>query len=113
MQIPPVLYRQVRVTNTAFYFPFSYSYDFIHLHKVYNHTYLNITKTQWQRVVELGDWIESNKYSKATIGSIGGGILANEIAANFQQTVASKRKAKVRLRSRLLFERKGAHNLIL
>lgn len=58
-------------------------------------------------MVELGDWIESNKYSKATIGSIGGGILANEIAANFQQTVTLKRKAKVRLRSRGLFERKG------
>ena len=73
-----------------------HSYDLLHLRSIYNHTSLNLTEAQWRRVQELGDWIEYGKYGPGIVGSISGGILANEIAAGFQATVNSKGKAKVR-----------------
>ena len=70
-------------------------YDFIHLHQLYNHTYLNITDEQWKKVVYLADWVEYNKYSKEMIGDISGGILANEISSSFSKVATKKSKTKV------------------
>ncbi|XP_048583432.1 prostatic acid phosphatase isoform X1 [Nematostella vectensis] len=70
-------------------------YDFIHLHRVYGDTSLNLTKGQWQRVQSIAAWVESHKFSFDVIGSKGGGILANEIAENFQETKTGHRKAKL------------------
>lgn len=70
-------------------------YDYIHLHQVYNHTYLNITDEQWRKLVDLADWVEYNKYSKEMIGDIGGGILVNEIASSFSKVAAKQSKTKV------------------
>jgi len=70
-------------------------YDYIHLHQLYNHTYLNITDEQWRKVVYFADWVEYNKYSKEMIGDIGGGILANEIASSFSEIAAKKSKTKL------------------
>ena len=70
-------------------------YDYIHLHQLYNHTYLNITDEQWKKVVYLADWVEYNKYSKEMIGDISGGILANEISSSFSKVATKKSKTKV------------------
>ncbi|KAJ7383827.1 hypothetical protein OS493_025699 [Desmophyllum pertusum] len=71
-------------------------YDYIHLHRLYNHTYnLNITEEQWTKLVYLADWVEYNKYSKEMIGDIGGGLLANEIASSFSKVVAKQSKTKL------------------
>lgn len=70
-------------------------YDYIHLHQVYNHTYLNITDEQWKKLVNLADWVEYNKYSKEMIGDIGGGILVNEIASSFSKVAAKQSKTKL------------------
>ena len=70
-------------------------YDYVHLHQLYNHTYLNITEEQWRNVVNLADWVEYNKYSKEMIGDIGGGLLANEIALSFSRVAAKQSKTKV------------------
>lgn len=70
-------------------------YDFIHLHQLYNHTYLNISAEQWNQVVYLADWVEYHKYSKEMIGDIGGGLLANEIAESFSDFAAKKTKTKL------------------
>ena len=72
-----------------------FRYDYIHLHQLYNHTYLNITDDQWGKVVYLADWVEYNKYSKEMIGDIGGGILANEIASSFSKVAEKQSKLKV------------------
>ena len=77
------------------FLPFSSSYDYIHLHRLYNHTYLNITDKQWRQVVKAADWVEYNKYSQKVIGDIGGGLLANEIAFSFSEAAAHRSKAKV------------------
>ncbi|XP_029200114.2 prostatic acid phosphatase-like isoform X1 [Acropora millepora] len=70
-------------------------YDYIHLHRLYNHTYLNITDKQWRQVVNVADWVEYNKYSQEVIGDIGGGLLANEIAFSFSEAAANRSKAKL------------------
>lgn len=70
-------------------------YDYIHLHQLYNHTYLNISAEQWEKVVYLADWVEYHKYSKGMIGDIGGGLLANEIAASFSDFATKKTKTKL------------------
>lgn len=70
-------------------------YDYIHLHRLYNHTYLNITDQQWEQVVHFADWVEYNKYSKEVIGDIGGGLLANEIALSFSKAAVAKNKEKL------------------
>ncbi|KAL9951585.1 hypothetical protein ACROYT_G044269 [Oculina patagonica] len=70
-------------------------YDFIHLHQLYNQTYLNITEDQWTKVVYLADWVEYKKYSKEMVGDIGGGLLANEIASSFSKVAAKQSKTKL------------------
>lgn len=72
-----------------------FRYDYIHLHRVYNHTDLNITDKQWKKVVALADWVEYNKYSKKMIGDIGGGLLANEIASSFRNVAEKRSTTKV------------------
>ena len=81
--------------NSAVILLFSGRYDFIHLHQLYNHTYLNISAEQWKQVVNLADWVEYRKYSKEMIGDIGGGLLANEIVESFSDFAAKKTKTKV------------------
>ena len=68
-------------------------YDYIHLHRLYNNTALNITDEQWKKVADLADWVENNKYSKEMIGDIGGGLLANDILSSFKK-VAIKHESK-------------------
>lgn len=71
-------------------------YDYIHLHRLYNHTVgLILTDEQWEKVVALADWVEYNKYSKETIGDIGGGLLANEIASSFRKVAKKQSKKKL------------------
>lgn len=89
------LHGRVYPPNSAVLLLFSGRYDFIHLHQLYNHTYLNISAEQWNQVVYLADWVEYHKYSKEMIGDIGGGLLANEIAESFSDFAAKKTKTKV------------------
>jgi len=83
-------------------------YDYIHLHRLYNHTHLTvnnkqknlrhkpvITEKQWKQVVYYADWLEYNKYGKKMIGDIGGGLLANEIALNFNKVAKKQSKTKL------------------
>ena len=89
------LHGRVYPPNGAVLLLFSGRYDFIYLHQLYNHTYLNISAEQWKQVVYLADWVEYHKYSKEMIGDIGGGLLANEIAESFSDFAAKKTKTKV------------------
>ena len=68
----------------------------MHLHRTYNRSFINVTERVWRQVVQLADWVEYHKYSQATVGSMGGGVLANEIAANFKKSKDSKGSRRVR-----------------
>jgi hypothetical protein len=57
--------------------------------------YLNLTEEDWKQVVDLADWLEYQKYKKEMVGSMGAGLLANDIAQNFINTTILKRRAKV------------------
>ncbi|XP_031564827.1 prostatic acid phosphatase-like isoform X2 [Actinia tenebrosa] len=70
-------------------------YDFIHLHRVYGKMYLNLTEEQWNKVVDLADWLEYHKYKKEMVESMGAGLLVNDIAQNFINTTKNRRKAKL------------------
>lgn len=72
-------------------------YDYVNLHRMYNHTFsLNITEKEWDKIESLADWVEYNKYSKGIIGDIGGGLLANEIAMSFKNVTEKPSKLKLR-----------------